>query len=300
MPLNTTSESSPHLATTEILFNRILVATDFSKPAAQALRVAMSIRQAFGAKLTLLHASIPPVFNVDSGPIPEDILTADLEADKFEMKNLVSNEPELKELSPDTVVGFGEVVDLVNTTCKTDKVDLVVVGSHGASGLERLALGSVAESILRKSACPVMIAGPQCSMVEHPFRSILLATDLSATGLRAAQYASSLSERFHGKLTLLHILHEKNSEFKSTMVDRARQQLEQLLPDDIRQYCKAEIRVTYGKPAIEIVDVAKSLAASLIVVGLKDRPLADHAAWSTLSYVIREANCPVLGVRNHL
>jgi nucleotide-binding universal stress UspA family protein len=87
-----------------------------------------------------------------------------------------------------------------------EKVDLIVLGSHGSSGLERLALGSVAETVLRKAACPVLVVGPNCRTEQHPFRSILFATNLETTGLRAAQYASALLEHVHGRLTLLHVI----------------------------------------------------------------------------------------------
>src|SRR6202008_1482368 len=72
--------------------------------------------------------------------------------------------------------------------------------------LERLVLGSTAETVLRKTTCPVLVVGPNCRAEQHPFRSILFTTDLETTGLRAAQYASALSEHVHGRLTLLHVI----------------------------------------------------------------------------------------------
>lgn len=302
MAANATSTqvSSPHLATSEILFNSILLATDFSKPAHQALRVAMSVGHAFHAKLLLVHATVPMVFDVESGPIPEDVLTANLDSDKKEMEHLIADEAGLREMQPTQIVSFGEVVELVNTACHDHKIDLVVIGSHGASGFERLALGSVAESVLHRSTCPVMIVGPKCSLVEHPFRSILFSTDLTSTGLRAAQYAAGLAERFHSRLTMLHVAHRGGVDAATAAAEKAHRELEQLLPQDISQYCKTELLIATGKPADEILATSKSIAASLIVVGLKDRPLADHATWSTFSHVIREANCPVLGVKSHL
>ena len=82
--------------------------------------------------------------------------------------------------------------------------------------------------------------------------------------------------------------------------DRIKQQLEELLPQDVEQYCKAKVRLEEGKAAETMVAVAESECASLIAVGLRDHVLSDHAPWSTLSHVIREAKCPVLGVRGHL
>jgi len=288
-----------HLATSEILFSRILIATDFSKSANQALKVAFSLCQLFGAKLSLVHASIPTAFGIDAASVPFEVLGADLEADKEQMNQLVLSEPGLSALTPKTVVAYSDAVNLINQTAKDDRADLIVVGSHGASGLERLVLGSVAEAVMHQASCPVLIVGPNCKPEQHLFRSVLFATDLKTTGLRSAQYASGLAERFRAKLTFLHVMDVDRHGNREMVKDRIRQELARLLPSDVEQYCKTDIRVECGKPAEVISSVAQTESASMIVVGLRDRPLADHAPWSTLSYVIREANCPVLGVRGH-
>jgi nucleotide-binding universal stress UspA family protein len=296
------TDQPPHLATSEILFNRILVATDFSWPANQALKMAILLCQLFGAKLTLVHASVPVVSGIETIPVPAEVLTTDLDADKEQMNQLVLSEPGLSALTPKVVVAYAEAIDLITRVSKDEKADLIVVGSHGASGLERLVLGSVAEAVMHQATCPVLIVGPNCKPEQHPSRSVLFATDLKTTGLRGAQYAAGLAERFHAKLTFLHVMgqdFERHRE-RELVKDRMRQELALLLPPDVEQYCKTKILLEYGKPDETITAVAKRERTSMIVVGLRDRALADHAVWSTLSYIIREANCPVLGVRGHL
>lgn len=297
-----TTDQTIHLATSEILFSRILVATDFSKPAHQALKVAITLSQNFGAKLYLVHASVATPWGAETGPLPVEVLDAELEADKEEMQQLVQNEPELRVLSPRVVVAYSEPINLIQGVSTEEGIDLIVVGSHGASGLERLVLGSVAEAVMRHTTCPVMIVGPNCTVEQHPFRSVLFATDLKTTGLRAAQYASALAERFHGKLTILHVADPNFEDHKKVerVKNHIQQQLAELTPSDVAQYCETQMRLEYGKPAETITSIARMECASMIVVGLRDRALADHATWSTLSYLIREARCPVLGVRDHL
>ena len=184
------------------------------------------------------------------------------------------------------------------------KVKLVVVGSHGACGMERLALGSVAESILRRVPCPTLIVGPHCSIDHYPFRSILFATDLQDTGLRAAQYASGLAERFHGKLTMLHVVEPKSSRTKcspSSPRSDTLQAMQRLLPPDLNTYTTAKVRIEYGKASELITHTSKTESVSLIVLGIREGgTLPDHAPWSTLSQVVREAHCPVLVVRRTL
>lgn len=290
-------DREPHLATSEIIFSRILVATDFSKPATQALKMAILISQAFGAKLSLVHAATPIEYGIDPVPIPIEVLNADLDADKEQINQLVLSEPGLSQLRPSITVAYAEAKNLINQVSREEKIDLIVVGSHGASGLERLALGSVAEAVLHQARCPVLIVGPQCKPEQYPFRSILFATDLKTTGLRGAQYATGLAERFHSKLTLLHVMKEQ----PMPHVHQAEpiQNLQRLIPPDAEYYCKARVRVEYGKAAEVIAAVAESESASLIVIGLREHVLGDHAPWSTVAQLTREVKTAVLGVRGH-
>jgi nucleotide-binding universal stress UspA family protein len=291
-----------HLATSEIVFTRILVATDFSKPANQALKLAISLCQFFGSKLSLVYASVPIPCRAEAGPVPVEALNSDLEASKEQMQEIVRQEPGLSALDPHVVVAYAEAIHLINRVSKEDEADLIVVGSHSARGLERFILGSVAEAVMHQAMCPVLIVGPNCKTELHPFRSILFATDLKTTGLRGAQYATSLAERFHSRLTVLHVMSPnfKDHNEHEVVKSRVREELAQLLPSDIEQYCKTKILLEYGRPDDAITSVAKTECASMIVVGLQDKAFADHAGWSKLSHIIREANCPVLAVRGHL
>ena len=289
-------DQEPHLATSEIIFSRILVATDFSKPATQALKMAILISQVFGAKLSLVHAATPTAYGIDTGPVPTEVLNADLDADKEQINQLVLSEPGLSQLKPSITVAYAEAIELINQVSRKERTDLIVVGSHGASGLERVALGSVAEAVLHQARCPVLIVGPRCKPEQHPFRSILFATDLKTTGLRGAQYATGLAERFHSKLTVLHVMKQQRRPIREA---EPIQRLKQLIPTDAEYYCKACVRVEYGNAAEIIAAVAESESASLIVIGLREHILGDHAPWSTVARVIREAKAAVLGVRSH-
>lgn len=295
-------DQEPHLATSEIIFSRILVATDFSKPATQALKMAILISQIFGSKLFLVHAATPIGYGIDAGPIPIEVLNADLDADKEQINQLVLSEPGLSQLKPSITVAYAEAKDLIHQVSREEKIDLIVVGSHGASGLERLALGSVAEAVLHQARCPVLIVGPQCKPEQYPFRSILFATDLKTTGLRGAQYATGLAERFHSKLTLLHVMNEQPIppiREAELIRRRIKHNLQRLIPPDAEYYCKARVRVEYGKAAEVIAAVAESESASLLVIGLREHVLGDHAPWSTVARLTREVKTAVLGVRGH-
>ena len=195
-----------HLATTDIHFKRILVGIDFSKQSAVALKTAIAIGEILGSEIFLVTAV--PSFGYGKGqrPILPETISAEIDSAKEQTKQIVASEPRLQGLRLKSTVAYAGAVDLIEHIANEEKVDLIVLGSHGSSGLERLALGSVAEAVLRKAACPVLVVGPNCRAEQHPLRSILFATNLETTGLRAAQYASALSEHVHGRLTLLHVI----------------------------------------------------------------------------------------------
>ncbi|MES2390302.1 MAG: universal stress protein [Acidobacteriota bacterium] len=297
------SEDSLNLETSEILLQRIIVATDFSDCSTRALKEAIAIGREFHAEILLVHAASPAIYGITADPIPAASLEAELDGARAQMVAFIHAEPDLRELTHREFVELAGAADLVRRVAREYGADLVVAGSHSFGGLERLALGSVAESILTVVPCPVMIVGPSCRYASHPFRSILLATDLETTGLRAAQFATSLAERFHTKLTLLHVLekHPKRSAVQPELAeDNARLELARLLPSDLPTYTSATLRIEQGKPGELVPAIAASLCASLIVTGFGDRSsFSDHAPWSTLSQIIRDAPCPVLSVRRH-
>jgi nucleotide-binding universal stress UspA family protein len=298
------NESALHLTTFGARFSRILVATDFSPPATQALNLAIAISKVFDSSIHVVHAALPYVYAAATYPMSADCFNINVDRGRAEMAQLIAKCPDLAGITFKATVTRGEPVEQVEQIVAEEKIDLIVVGSHGYSGLEKVALGSIAETILRRSPCPVLIAGPHCRPELHPFRSVLLATDLKTTGLRAAQYASALAEKVSGQLTLLHVIEKgfhPDVEQRETEESRVLRELASLIPADAQLFCTTQLRVEYGLPVQIVPAIAKSVAASLVVVGLQDESaLATRVPWSTLSHMVRDLKCGVLGVRKHL
>lgn len=292
------------IPTDNVHFNRILVGIDFSNPAARALQVAIAVGEIFASKITLVHAATK-VYGPQTYPMRAEFLRKTLDRTKERMNQLVTHEPRLRQLGVTSKVVYGSPVDLIQQTAVDENADLIVVGSHGASGIEQLVLGSVAESVLRKVLSPVLVVGPKCVAEENPFRSILLATDLQTTGSRPVQYARALaSSDVSSHLTLLHVA-EKSPHIPGLdpelFENSLREELRRLIPSHSGLKCRPKIVVEYGKPAQAILDVAKSQQASLVIVGLRHQAaLSDHVPWSTLSHVIRDVEGCVLVVNNSL
>lgn len=295
-------EREPHLATSEILLQTIVIAIDFSPHSMRALKEAIAIARCFNSQLLLVHGTAPAIYGME--PIPIECFDVELDVARTRMANLIASEPELQTFSHREFIAFARAVDLVKQVVIENKADLVVAGSHGARGVELLALGSTAEAILKDISCPVLIVGPHCTPEAYPFRSILFATDLEATGLRSAQFATAFAERFHAPLTMLHVMETKSPRYEidhELAENHARLELFRLLPADLSTYTTATVRIEHGKPGEVIPEVASSSRASLIVTGFgPNSSLRDHSPWSTLSQIIRQAPCPVLSVRGHL
>jgi len=136
----------------------ILCPTDFSGPACTCVRAASELAEHFGAELLLVNVvpalpSVPPdpnyVFKI---PEYERYLHADAEAHlKKVREELVGKTVKVR-----TEVGHGDAAEQIVLIAKKEGADLIVISTHGSTGLERWVFGSVAEKVVRLAECPVL------------------------------------------------------------------------------------------------------------------------------------------------
>jgi universal stress protein A len=131
----------------------ILHPTDFSEQSAHAFRVACAVARDYGARLVVTHIVAVPVYGTpDMGPmvpapgILEDEMRQALEAVR----------PSDPAIIVEHRLGMGDAAGEIVALAREVKADLIVMGTHGLSGLGRLLLGSVAEAVLRRAPCPVL------------------------------------------------------------------------------------------------------------------------------------------------
>lgn len=307
MPLTATAATDattelPHLATSVVKFQRLLLAIDFSSQTPQVLNFALQIAAIFHSELYLVSAANPAVYGTGAEPIPIETFEVNREIAEALMKELVDGSPDLARFQHHEIVTYADAAELIQSVTKDHDIDLVIAGSHGASGISRLALGSVAERIVHAVRCPVLMLGPHAEVQTHPFNSILVGASLRVTDLRSAQYAASLAEQFHGELTLLHACEraEETLAQPELLEEHLLSRLQLLVPSDFATHATAVTHVEHGKPGAVIVSLALSLCPSLIVLGAReDTTLSDHNPWSTLAEVIQHVHCPVLCVQHH-
>jgi nucleotide-binding universal stress UspA family protein len=266
--------------------------------------------------VTALHvASIVPT--VVPAPFYTGIVTGELAPTTAhdllvtELQRLVDSEaPPGVTVKSEVVEGL-TVQDEILVHADLINADLVVLGTHGRSGLPRLLLGSTAERVLRKCRRPVMTVPPGTPEAMPtgpvPFTRILCAIDFSESSEVALAYALSLSQQSHGALTLVHAidvlpLYYDFSPPVTVDVDtwsaEARKRMRAMVPDDLRTSCSVGDVVRRGKPYREILELAAEVHADLIVLGVQGRSAADlFFLGSTTHHVLREAHCAVLTLR---
>jgi nucleotide-binding universal stress UspA family protein len=197
---------------------------------------------------------------------------------------------------------------VVERNISEDHIDLIIVGTHGRTGLQKLLLGSVAEEVFRRSAVPVLTIGPAVSGGTHSdgrFRNVLLATDFGSESQVAAHYAISFAQENQARLTLLHVLRAPRQISKAPQpasVAEVLHSLSEIVPPEAELWCRAEPVVEYGEPAKAILTVSKSRSADLIVLGLHSSvpsvSAATHRLRATAHKVVAHSLCPVLTARS--
>lgn len=154
------------LAPLRFKLGSILVPVDFSEPSRKALHYAKKFAQQFDATITLVHVVEPLAYPPDFAVVPllppdiEETRTRELQAQLAELAANVGGGVKTK-----AVVRTGRAWQEVVDFAKSGGFDLIVVSTHGYTGLKHALLGSVAEKVVRHAPCPVLVVRPE----EHDF-----------------------------------------------------------------------------------------------------------------------------------
>lgn len=305
-----------------IEMRRILCPVDFSSFSRRALDHAVAIARWYRSTVTVLHVSTPvAVATVAPAPgVFEPLALAGLDREQVlrDMKGLIEDES-APGVPIDSLVREGNAAAEILEQAAAMQADLIVMGTHGRTGFERLLLGSVTEKVLRKARCPVLTV-PRHTVDAVPaapvvFKQILCPIDFSNCSMYALKYGVSLAQEADGHLTVVHVLTDDRQEMEDVpdmlladgltvaRLQRERearliQRLNEAVPETAAAYCSLDSMMRRGKPGPEILRTAAERQIDLIVMGVQGRGAADLMFFgSTTQHVIREAWCPVLTLR---
>lgn len=267
----------------------ILVTTDFSPPALVAVHYAAAWAKALGASLHIANFIRPRELDAAAG-IGSGVDLEALTRSAQRGMRAIEADPLLRGITFSTLVREAEVGDGLLALTSELHLDLVVTASSGRRGIARLLLGSTAESIFRRSTCPVLLLGPA---IEHaaipPIRHILFATDFGPVAASTAAAAARLARLWSASLRLLHVLPPPTSAIALRSLHEVENRLRQLLPSTPA----IEVAAEFGPVAPTIVAHAAARHSDLIVLGA--RPLSSPlSGWATAYQVLCHAPCPVL------
>jgi len=291
-------QNTPHLQTSPLHIQSIVTAIDFSEPSTWAAKYAAGLAKQLHSRLSLLHIVPMEAYTARPTLLAADLERFELERGRDELRDFAAKIPEVRIFRHEEIVLCGPTIETIDKVAELQKADLIVMGSHGRSGVSRLALGSIAETVIRHQHRPVLVTGPQCMRRYTPLKSIVLAVDLPATSLRAVQYATSIARQSGAMLAVVHVVPESAANIMDD--EKIRHNLQMLVPHDPDFAKRVSYRVLHGEASEKILNAARSRNAGILVLGAKERPMAGHAPWTTLSHIIREATCPVLAVQPHL
>ena len=286
---------------TRITLKNILFATDFSPAADLAAPIAVQIAQRYGTKLYGVHVNR---FDDYTAAAPNAWAAMAEAADRESQEQAQRLNKQLDGVEHEAVIGEGNTWKVISDLIEKREIDLVVVGTRGRTGFEKVLLGSVAEQILRQSPCPVLTVGPHVNPWSEEYakmREILYATDLATDTPVAAPYAISLAQENQAHLVLLHVIEDpKAGDLVDSpeVMDCKERKLQQMVTEQAGLWCEPTYIVEQGPAAEKILDVSKRRHTDLIVLGARPaKGFATHLSLGTVQKVVSQATCPVLTVR---
>jgi len=289
-----------------IQINRILFASNFTDTSAAALPYAAAFARRFNAQIHVFHVIAPEEY-AHIEPSQLDAALRQMKADtEARIKKLLAAS-HFSKISYRIDIDHGNVMEAIAAQVRKHRIDLIVAGSEGRHGVQKLLAPSIDEAIAREVDCPVLLVGPDVAVRpedEVHLSRILLATDFEPHSKTVMNYAYALAAVYAAQLYVLHVADDVWKEPLSTRMTpdafcRMRL-LEKHLPERAHGI-EPEFLVEFGSPESLILESAQKIAAELIVAGV---PATAHPGLSShlpgpLAYnITSHARCPVLAVRN--
>ncbi len=267
----------------------VLVPVDFSELSVLALRYATNLAKCAGARITVLYADpfLPPPYFTESGleELKQQVATAKQQAETL-LRQLVADQAgQVPGVS--VRVDEGLPADSIRQVASDSGADLIVMGTHGRSGVNRLLLGSVTERVLRETRVPVLVVRGDWN--SSRIRRIVCPVNDSAPARRALSLSADLASCFSAALNVVHV--------KQPGTDGSIHDLCGWIPEAQRPVCTATELSSATDVAEQVIALASESNADLLVLGARHRRFFDTTVLGANTIrMLRHAPCPVLAV----
>ncbi len=275
------------------VFRSIICPVEFSECGAAGLRYAAAIARCQTARITVLHGDrySPPAYFTPS-QIGMLVVQANHWRDgtqdilKEFVRSAVGAEP------PDMAwcVVQKDPFEAILETADSIHADLIVMGTHGRCGVNRLLNGSIAEEVVRIARIPLLAVRTRLTQIEIPARRVLCAVNDSPEARCALDVATLISSCFRASLTVLHVAKHGKPDL---IVD-----LRSWIPDSQRTRCQIAEVIREGDPVQEIVEAASESDCDLVIIGTAQHRRFPESVMlgTTTQQVMRHSSCPVMAV----
>jgi nucleotide-binding universal stress UspA family protein len=277
-----------------LAIRNIAIATDFAPWSDRAMQHALVIARWYRAALHIVHIVRRSEFSF----VPDLMVQLDELAarDCEDLMGRLQSAHSLDNIKHRIWSLDGEVSNFGHFV-RDQKIDLLVLGTRGRSGIAKLFLGSVAEQIFHCVSCPVLTVGPWSRGVasQLALKNVLFATDLSPQSTAALPYVLAAARAWRATVDVLHVCSPDRFDSEPRM-EAYRRRLDALAASE--PWLSIRYHLVPGEPSPSVLDFAGQNKEDLIVLGLDNhRSLYDGPPLSHAYEIVRQARCPVLNVR---
>ena len=305
----------------KLLIQNIVVPIDFSQMSVQATEFAEQLARRFGASIHLAHVhqfNYAADFVAPAGSIvPFSFMPYKQEIEESVLEELHSVARRCCVSSARCHVLTGApAFDEICRLAQTIPADLIIMPTHGRTGLKHVFLGSTAERIVQHSSCPVLVTRRSSARSKNGSRftmkTILVPVDFSKCSREGLRYAIRFANEFGAKIILLHATYlgyiyssEGNALYDIPGLQKAaRKTAERKMRDLVRSVnfgdARSEAVFTEGSPVLDICAFAKGQGVDLIITSTHGLTGLKHVLIGSIAeQVVRHAPCSVLVVPSH-
>ena len=303
------------------MIRNILVPVDFSEMSIQSIKTARRLARRFGASIHLAHVrqfDYASGFFLPAPPMdPFPVMTHEQDAEKNAAKDLhvLARECGVP-LATCHILSGGPAFDETCRVAQKIPADLIVMPTHGRTGLKHVFLGSTAERIVQHSPCPVFVVREKKRRSKtgplHSINTILVPVDFSDCSREGLQYAIGFANEFGARIILLHATYlgyiyssEGTAIYDIPALQKAaRKNAERHMRQLVRTVnfggVRFETAFTDASPVLDICSFAKEHDVDLIITSTHGLTGLKHVLiGSVAEQVVRRAPCSVLVVPSH-